>query len=67
MKIEPVKSLQDNFGWVVTFLPDGKHLAGLKDDNSLREWDIESGQMVRSFERVYGTRRDYFSFSEDEL
>ncbi len=54
MKIGPMKSLQDNGGWLVTFLPDGKYLAGLKDDNSLREWDIESGQRVRVLERVTG-------------
>ena len=54
MKIRPMKHLLDNRGWLVAFLPDGKHLAGVKDDNSLREWDIESGQMVRALERVTG-------------
>ena len=54
MKIRPMKRLQDNDGWLVTFLSDGKYLAGLNSDNSLREWDIENGSKFRAFERVTG-------------
>ena len=54
MKIRPMKSLQDNGGWLVTFLPDGKYLAGLNSDNSLREWNIENGSKFRAFDRVTG-------------
>lgn len=54
MKIGPMKSLQDNGGWLVTFLPDGKYLTGLNGDNSLREWEIENGRKVRAIERVTG-------------
>ena len=54
MKIRPMKRLQDNSGWIVTFSPDGKYLAALNSDNSLREWDIENGQKTRAVERVTG-------------
>ena len=52
MKIRPMRQLLDNRGWLVAFLPDGKYLAGLNSDNSLREWDIENCQKVRALERV---------------
>ena len=54
MKIRPMKHLQDSRGWLVTFLPDGKYLAGLNNDNSQREWNIENGQKIRAIERVTG-------------
>ena len=54
MKIEPTKRLQDSSGWIVTFSPDGRYLAALNSDNSLREWDIENGQKIKAVERVTG-------------
>ena len=54
MKIRPMKHLLDNRGWLVAFLLDGKYLAGLNSDNSLREWDIENGQKTQAIERVTG-------------
>ena len=54
MKIRPMRRLLDNRGWRVAFLPDGKYLAGLNSDNSLKEWDIVNGQKIRTFERVTG-------------
>lgn len=54
MKISPMGSLQDNEGWLVTFLPNGKYLAGLNNDNSLREWNIENGKKIGTYERVTG-------------
>ena len=54
MQIAPMKHLQDNAGQLVAFFPDGKKLAALNTDNSLREWEIENGSKFRTVERVTG-------------
>ena len=54
MKIRPMKRLQDNNNCLVAFLPNGKYLAGLNNDNSLREWNIENGRKIKAYERVTG-------------
>ena len=54
VRIAPMKHLQGNAGQLVAFFPDGKNLAGLNTDNSLREWDIENGSKFRTVERVTG-------------
>ena len=54
VQIAPMKHLQDNAGQLVAFFPDGKKLAALNTDNSLREWEIENGSKFRTVERVTG-------------
>ena len=54
VQIAPMKHLQDNAGQLVAFFPDGKNLAGLNTDNSLKAWDIEYGSKFRTVERVTG-------------
>ncbi len=50
----PAQHPQENFGWRVTFSPDGKHLAGLDGDHSLTLWDVETGEKTRTLEKVTG-------------
>lgn len=47
----PSVVLPDNPGtvWSVDFAPDGKHIAAAVEDGSVRLWDIEAQQVVRSF------------------
>ncbi len=39
------------YGWLVSFSPDGKHLAAVEGGSSLKIWDIDSGTNIKTIEQ----------------
>ena len=39
------------YGWLVSFSPDGKHLAAVEESSSLKIWDVKSGKNIRTMDQ----------------
>lgn len=54
------------YGWLVSFSPDGKHLAAVEESSSLKIWDIDSGTNSKTIEQDILQAKD-LTFSPEGL
>ncbi len=52
------------YGWLVSFSPDGKHLAALNQGASLKIWDVKSGTNIKTINQDIIDAKD-LTFSPD--
>jgi len=52
------------YGWLVSFSPDGKHLAALTQMSSLKIWDLASGINIKTIDQDIGEAKA-LSYSHD--
>ena len=47
-KQPPANHPRGLYGWLVSFSPDGKHLAAVEEGSSLKIWDVKSGKNIKT-------------------
>ena len=53
-KNPPANHPRGMYGWLVSFSPDGKHLAAVEQMSSLKIWDLASGTNIKTIDQDIG-------------